>query len=91
MTGEKYLELREQTGAIIKHLKECLRAAAELDGVIFRLSCSSIDGSRVLVASFSKMHDLVHNADVQISKAGQRLINEAALSELHEQTKKGAA
>jgi hypothetical protein len=48
MTARNYLD----------PLKECLRAAADLDEVIFRLSRSSVDRSRALMATFSKMHEL---------------------------------
>jgi len=84
-------QLRKETDAIIKHLRECLATVADLDGVIFKLSMSPTRRREALVASFSKMHELIHNADVHVSKAGERLINEAALNELNEITKKGAA
>lgn len=91
MASDRQLELLEYTGSIIRHLKECLEAAIELDMAIFKSSRFPVDRIRALVANFSKMHELVHNADVQISRAGERLINEAALRELHAQTKKCAA
>ena len=91
MASETSRQLREDTKAIINQLTECLAAAAELDRVIFRLSCSPGRRLQALVTSFSKMHELIHNADVHVSRVGERLINEAALSELLELTKKGAA
>jgi len=89
MARGRLSEVREETRATIEYLEEYLAAARELDSFVFR--SSRLRRTQTLLASFSKMHELVHNADVHISKAGECLVNDAALNELNERTKRGAA
>jgi hypothetical protein len=39
----------------------------------------------------SKMRELAHNVEVHIARAGESLMNDAAMNELHDHIEKGAA
>jgi hypothetical protein len=88
-----YADLREETRAIIRHIRECLVAARNFDRVIALIDSSvqAIDSSNALLASLRTMHELVDDVDVHIARAGDTLIGDVVVSALREQAKKSAA
>ena len=82
MSGDKLADLREETRAIIRHIRECLVAARNFDRVIALIDSSvqAIDSSNTLRASLRTMHELVHDVDVHIARAGDTLIGDVVVS-----------
>src|SRR5689334_18978664 len=77
LSQDKLADLREETRAIIQHVRECLAAACNLEKELVERAVDSsmqaIESSNALLARLRTMQGLVHEVDVHIARAGDKL------------------